>query len=465
MPHLKLFEHQKIKKGAEDCSVEYRDDTAIVRPLYFRRLTRFDERYSAKTGKKLFKWEQDQLRTKQWVGVFNVEGLSVEILPKIERRTSTDGEESDERTDSNFARRNLLKMLQVAGEIPSRPRGMANIATQRGTILEAFIQIFSERLLQEVKKGRHKTYVNESANLSKIRGKIDFSRQFTQNVARHDRFSVNYEDFLPDNRLNQVFKKVCSSLKQRVRSSKTIERLNHILMMLGSVSRRVITAQDFKRVHFTRQNDRFEELFNFCRLMFMGEAPTTASGETTSFALLFDMNHVYESFVAEYLRRYVLSRPEFQDWSIDTQSQNIGKYLLRREVDNKKSFILRPDIILTESAKEDDSAVDSARIVIDTKWKRLGTKENGQLSNPNRGDLYQLYAYAHRYNSSRNILLYPRHDRDLKSESYILPGTNDGDDSTKKVQLNFLNMGLDFRREHDRLLNEFARILSPSRAS
>ena len=44
-------------------------------------------------------------------------------------------------------------------------------------------------------------------------------------------------------------------------------------------------------------------------------------------------------------------------------------------------------------------------LIVDTKWKRLSEEEGGR---PSRPDLYQLYAYLHRYDCHRAFLLYPR---------------------------------------------------------
>ena len=44
-------------------------------------------------------------------------------------------------------------------------------------------------------------------------------------------------------------------------------------------------------------------------------------------------------------------------------------------------------------------------LIVDTKWKRLSEEEGGR---PSRSDLYQLYAYLHRYDCQRAYLLYPK---------------------------------------------------------
>jgi len=61
---------------------------------------------------------------------------------------------------------------------------------------------------------------------------------------------------------------------------------------------------------------------------------------------------------------------------------------------------LKPDLTLI--------APDGTRLVIDTKWKRMQSeREDGRLRVGN-ADLYQLYAYADRFDARRSLLLYPK---------------------------------------------------------
>ena len=69
--------------------------------------------------------------------------------------------------------------------------------------------------------------------------------------------------------------------------------------------------------------------------------------------------------------------------------------------------------------------------VIDTKWKRLKTDQEDARNGVAQSDLYQLYAYAHRYQSPDNVLLYPRVEG-VSAKAYRLIGEED-----KRVRIEF----------------------------
>ena len=120
----------------------------------------------------------------------------------------------------------------------------------------------------------------------------------------------------------------------------------------------------------------------------MNKSFSTFSGETTSRALLFPMESVYESYVAMKMKK--VFGPE--GWHVSSQDK--GKYLFEEPT---KKFKLRPDIVI----KNGDRIV-----VLDTKWKKLvpDPRINYGIS---QADMYQMYAYSKKYDTSDIWLLYP----------------------------------------------------------
>lgn len=73
------------------------------------------------------------------------------------------------------------------------------------------------------------------------------------------------------------------------------------------------------------------------------------------------------------------------------------RYYLFRE-DYREIFELRPDIVITRP--------DGSRIIMDTKWKRLNTNREANYG-ISQADMYQMFAYAKRYETPDIWLLYP----------------------------------------------------------
>ena len=110
----------------------------------------------------------------------------------------------------------------------------------------------------------------------------------------------------------------------------------------------------------------------------MNKSFTTFSGSTTSRALLFPMESVYESYVSQQMKK--VFRPD--GWDISTQDK--GHYLF---MNPRKKFALRPDIVLTK---------DDHTVIMDTKWKNLINNERKNYG-ISQSDMYQMYAYSKKY--------------------------------------------------------------------
>lgn len=119
---------------------------------------------------------------------------------------------------------------------------------------------------------------------------------------------------------------------------------------------------------------------------------TTFSGKTSSRALLFPMEKVFEEYVAKYARRVFGER----GWQVSTQDCRYHLF------DVPKRFALRPDIVIRRN---------NTIVIMDTKWKRLAPDmANYGIS---QQDMYQMYAYSKKYMRQNSEapevwLLYPK---------------------------------------------------------
>jgi 5-methylcytosine-specific restriction endonuclease McrBC regulatory subunit McrC len=85
------------------------------------RLERFDRALTDSARSTVLDWSlADDIRATSWVGVLQVPGLSIEILPKLE----STGAANDDQSTRALSRRNLLYML-VDGFSKPRDSGFA----------------------------------------------------------------------------------------------------------------------------------------------------------------------------------------------------------------------------------------------------------------------------------------------------------------------------------------------------
>jgi 5-methylcytosine-specific restriction endonuclease McrBC regulatory subunit McrC len=103
-------------------------DTARIayleEPIY-RRLEKCEHQLT-RDGQPVFTFYKDHIQAQQWVGIVQISGLQIEILPKVDTKPSeTSATETDRWCE---ARCNLLYMLTVSGEVPVHTRDMARLA-------------------------------------------------------------------------------------------------------------------------------------------------------------------------------------------------------------------------------------------------------------------------------------------------------------------------------------------------
>lgn len=405
-------------------------DAAWLDPRLFDRLRDYDR---TRDDGAAFDWRVDEARAGQWVGVVQVPGLVLELLPKIDTPSGHGAEAID------LARDNLLAMLAEAGEIPLRARDLAALSTRRAPLHETLIALFARRMLSELSKGPHRAYVSRTDDLRAMRGKLLVGKHVARNAARRERFTCGYEEFSVDTALGRVLRATCRALIDRVSSGPSREALGRCLALLDDVSDVPDGRVWLERVVLDRQSERFGDLVAFCRLVLEHQAPTSRSGAATTFSLLFDMDRVFEGFVAGFLRRKVM--PRFDGLQLRVQGKGARAPLLRTERDHGALY-LKPDLLLTGRGTR------VAEAVLDTKWKRLGAMTQRKQAGLGAADLYQMFAYTRRYGVSRSVLLFPWVGGSVERDFHVMGPGNTKEGS--QICVRFVDLRRSLRHTADR---------------
>ena len=313
------------------------------------------------------------LKAAQVVGILQIPGAALEILPKI-----------DGHGDSSM-RRTLVRMLAVAWDLNVTHGELTDLETQRNDFLECLIRLFAERLLTAVRRGLPRRYLVHTEDLALLRGKLDIVRQLTHLSVRPDHLACRFDELSENTPLNRVLKAAVSRLARITRSASNARRLAELLSRFEFVGDSPSPLSE--PVRMDRTNTAFHGLYRLARFFLSGDWQSTTSGDATrGFSLLFPMNDLFEEFVGRTIRR-TLAHP--------VHLQHQGKHALVSEKGGPL-FALRPDIVV-------DAA--DGPVVLDTKWKRL---EPGDAKiGVKQSDVYQMLAYAHAYEARRLALIYP----------------------------------------------------------
>ena len=342
----------------------------------------------------------DRITVKNYVGLIQMkDGFQVQILPKI-----AFGDEED--SGNAKTKRVFLRMLRSMKDFPSKIFNDASLKVEQMNLYEIFINMYLQEVRHLVKRGIKSAYVSQEDNLRYYKGKLLVGQHLRANLVHKERFYVGYEEFLSNRPENRLVKSTLEKLQKITSSAENSKEIRQLLTAFELVESSTNYQKDFSKVVIDRNTKDYEMLMQWSKVFLMNKSFTTFSGSTTSRALLFPMESVYESYVAQQMKK--LFRPD--GWDISTQDK--GHYLF---MNPRKQFALRPDIVLTK---------DDHTIILDTKWKNLinNEKKNYGIS---QSDMYQMYAYSKKYKTSEIWLLYPIND-EMRNSKPIKFDSGDG---------------------------------------
>ena len=327
-------------------------------------------------------WGHQSVKFSHYCGVIQLEGDSIEILPKIYGKEDNPGS----------CRDILIKLLYAARRLKPSRGGQASIDLQRHHLLDVFIRSFCDELNQQLRQGMIRRYVTRVDNLTVLRGKLLIGQHLRMNASSQERVYCEYDELVEDNLYNQVIKFVLALLLKVARSGNTKRTLTGLLYRFEAVNDCPVSVDDLGRLLFDRGNARFKAIFEYCEWFIRGLSPDVVSGDRRCLSLLFDMNKLFEEFVARRLR------PVAWGQGLRLREQGPQRRLLRQLDDGPELFVLKPDIAL-------ERPHEGVEAILDTKWKLLDDVD--RKLGISQGDLYQMTSYAVRYGCNHVGLVYP----------------------------------------------------------
>ena len=314
------------------------------------------------------------LQAQNYVGVIQTkDGTTIEILPKIKNATTEKSKDI------------LIKMLKTLKNSPFKNLSVANLKSSKIPLFEIFISMFLEELTVLVRNGIKSDYISKEENLKFLKGKLKISEQIKYNTIHKERFFVQYEEFISNRVENRLIKTTLQFLYNKSKLNKNQQRIREFLFVFDEIEISHNIKTDFSKIKLNRQMKDYEQVLLWCKTFLFENSFSPYKGNDIAFALLFDMNLLFESFVYSYLKK----SSNFQD----IKSQDKTHHLAYENGIGR--FRLKPDIV-----------INGGKIIADTKWKILSEDKayNGVLQD----DMYQLYAYGTKYDNCEKIyLIYP----------------------------------------------------------
>jgi 5-methylcytosine-specific restriction enzyme subunit McrC len=371
--------------------IQYRDENKknFIKKATFEELEKFileneTANYLKITMKKGF---GKVLQAQNYVGLIQTKnGTTIEILPKIKNK-------NDEKL-----KKLLLKMLKTLKNSPFKSFNTAQLKNSKMPLLEIFISMFLEEVDKLIKRGIKNDYIQKEKNLKFLKGKLKLKEQIKKNFIHKERFFVEYDEFISDRIENRIIKTTLKYLYKKSRLNKNQKRIREFLFIFDKVKECKNIKIAFDNIKLNRQMKDYENIILWARIFLFRNSFTPYKGKNVAFALLFDMNKLFESYVYDFLKKICKN--------IKAQHK---KHYLVYENQIKGKFSLIPDIV-----------IDDGKIIMDTKWKILNEEKD-----INQSDIYQMYAYATKYKNCKKVcLVYPK-NKEAEYKKYFFKKTDE----------------------------------------
>jgi 5-methylcytosine-specific restriction enzyme subunit McrC len=375
MAVLALREYERIT-----CGKVFDPVNRVVREDQHRALEKFSENYQRLHRVTVFQHgPRLSLVAQNFVGVINLGHDQIEVLPKIEGEISQ-------------VRHNLAKMIAIVLDLDLYDDDSTKVDKYSDSILEILIRLFCQKLWQCVRRGMVRRYETRDENLTMLRGRLSIPSQIRHNLARPDRLACIFDEFSENNPLNQALKAALRVLGKVAKTQTNQRNIAELVFCFQDVDDVVPAAIDWAKAGTNRLSLRYRPVLALARLFIEGKSPDIVSGAGDGFAVLFDMNELFESYVGAVAKR-VFSKEGL------TVSLQGPKRHLAHLANGNSVFELKPDIVASNAG--------AIAFIIDTKWKRL--KEQAYREGVTSSDVYQMDAYSTQYASPHVLLLYPHH--------------------------------------------------------
>ena len=323
-------------------------------------------------------WEHRALRFGPFCGVVRTPGLTIELLPKVDRGITSVAE----------PRGLLVAMLAATGRLRFPRIGDAELRHQTTHLLDIFIQDFCDRVKRALQTGAISAYIEMNENLRALRGRLRLTEHLLQNAFDQSRVLCQFDDRTIDNPFNRTLKHTLRVLLDQALDPRTRAKVISLLHRLDEVADRRVHISDFDALRFDRTNNQWRDVFDQARRLLAGLFPDVRAGDAGGSALLFNMERLFEEVLGQRILRLCRT---FFNLRARVELQNPQRHLA------KEDFLLRPDICIFSH--------DQLVAILDAKWKQL--RQDEAHADVSSADAYQMNAYASRYQCNRLVLVYP----------------------------------------------------------
>lgn len=361
-----VFEHEKLKVNDEGFSQSH-----------FNALVKFNDAH----GGKYFTVGFNNIKFKSYVGVIQVGGKVIEILPKADNKSSSDGQ-----TVLKW-KKALLTILKKTGYIKLNQTEKVSQSVARGSLLDSYIYAFLNEVERLIHLGMVKKYRQNVSNSNVLKGRLLIHKQIQNNTVHKERFFTEHTVYDRDNIYNGILKKALEVIKYMTSNTTINQKVIQNLLYFDNINTWNGGPSEIKALKFDRKTAEYEYAITLADVIIKNFCPDFSSGNHHIMAILFDMNRLFEVYIYKCLKKY---ENYFSQQKLSISKQNYKTFWQHKSI--------QPDIVI-KYQKEDEM---SYSLIVDTKWKIISNND------PSDHDLKQMYVYNFQFNALKSILFYPQ---------------------------------------------------------
>ena len=386
MNPIVVREYEKIGiKGTSKSDID-----KIIDKDKFDKLKEFIKDSKLHEEPKFFEVYKDHIIPQNFIGSINIDGISIEIFPKIPLVKDDKAQE----------RKRFLEILEYVETFNENIFENLEIGNQDMPILEIFISNFIKEVEKIVKKGLVYSYINKSENILYFKGKLDLPNHIKYNIIEN-KFFMNFDEFSINSMENCLLKLALEKIKNISSNMENIDKLHQLLIQFEDIETSGLNPVHlFKKILYNKKNEFYKKSLNLAKFFLLDESPYSIffNDKKEVTGVFFPMETIYESYVANKLKQLI--NEKYSD-KFSIKIQDSSHFIFKNCSFNKKQikenikfFNIRPDIVLRN--KKNNNEV----IILDTKWKILRyEKENFNIL---KDDFIQLIKYIVSYSSKEN---------------------------------------------------------------
>ena len=365
---IKVYEHESLKVDKETFKAKHLDF-----------LSKF---LGDKVGEDApFSLIHNGVKFKQFVGVISVGDLQIEVLPKADKNAGD--------AEKNIWESHLMEMLRVVYKLKLKLPSKADQQVKRSPVLDVFLDRFMDEVEHLMHVGLVKAYRRVEDNRNALKGRLVMSKHIIKNMVHKERFYVEYTTYDRNHIFNRLLYKALRVIPDISTRSYTQNRAKTLLFEFPELNDIAVTDALFSRLSYDRKTEDYREAIELAKLILLNYMPNlTYQRGNNVFALMFDMNRLWEEYV------FIMLKRQLKDYTVLAQDTKSFWQ------SSKSSSTIRPDIVVMNG--------DECVAVLDTKWKCPDTTK------PADADLKQMYVYHDYWNTNRTALVYPGDSADVK---------------------------------------------------